>query len=348
MRRLGIVAALVLAGCAGGSAGSVEQAIVNGNADTKDTSVVALLADMPGSQGGFLCTAEVISPHVLLTAAHCVYGLDGYRFRMFTGDDLTTATPDQFFDVAEVHADPSYDPSGFGIGDVGIAILAQPTTLATLSYNVTPIPASYRGKTARIAGYGLSSPSQNNSYGQRRDQLIAIYAVTPTLLQVEDAVHTSCEGDSGGPAFITVGNAEVIGGVTSFGFVGCPINQASNYSRVDANKDFIDPYVVAADGPLGTAQVGAPCTTNRDCASDLCVATPDKTMHFCSATCDPSAPATSSGCPATVPCTSVDDIALCMTPTKKSGCDVGGGAPVSSAALLFVALALLVARRVRS
>lgn len=346
MKRVAALA-LAVAGCVGAPPGRVEQPIINGSADTHDTSVVALLADQPGSSGGYLCTAEVVSPHVLLTAAHCVYGLDGYRFRMFVGDDLATATAGQFFDVATVHANPGYDPSGFGIADTGVAILAQPTTLAPLSYNVTPIPQTYKGKTARIAGYGISSPSDATSYGQRREQLIAISDWSATLINVYDGIHTSCEGDSGGPAFLHVGNAEVIGGVTSFGFGGCPLKAASTYSRVDANKDFVDQYVIASDGPNGSAQVGEPCTTNRDCASSLCAASPDGAMHFCSTTCDPAA---ANACPKTLPCSSVDDIAMCMTPQKGGGCDAsgGGGAPVPAATLVLVALALVGRRRLRS
>ena len=347
--------ALLLAGCVGrGSDGaaSLEQPIINGTADSHDTSVVALLASDPSSNGGLLCTAEVISPHVLLTAAHCVFGADGFVFQVFPGDSLAMAQAGQFLAVKEVHAHPDYDPSGFGVADVGIVILAEPTTLTPLSYNVTPIPMSYKGKEARIVGYGLTNPKDNTSYGVRQEAPVAISDWSATLINVYDGFHTSCEGDSGGPSFLKVANREVVGGVTSFGFSGCPTTTGSTYSRVDAYHDFIDGFVVANDGPQGAAQVGDPCAINRDCASGICAASPDGTMQFCTATCDPTAK--SDSCPKTLPCSSVDDIAVCMTPVKHSGCEIGGGGSGGSAQgaapllLLLAAVVWVTSRRARS
>src|SRR5690349_21357771 len=68
-------ACVALAGCGGGDVpfaiDRATQAIVGGTNDNADQAVVALIAQAPNQRGQSLCTAEVINPRVLLTAAHC-------------------------------------------------------------------------------------------------------------------------------------------------------------------------------------------------------------------------------------------------------------------------------------
>src|SRR5215470_4678966 len=70
-----MISSAYVAGCGdprSASEAQTEAAIIGGTTDTGDPSVVALFAHQPGAQNGALCTASVIAPTVLLTAAHCV------------------------------------------------------------------------------------------------------------------------------------------------------------------------------------------------------------------------------------------------------------------------------------
>ena len=74
---------------------AVAQPIVAGQSDSGDTSVLLFVAQVPGSTTASLCTAEVLSPHVVLTAAHCVapdaVGANA-EFAVMTSADLNSAT----------------------------------------------------------------------------------------------------------------------------------------------------------------------------------------------------------------------------------------------------------------
>src|SRR5205814_899918 len=88
-------------------------AIVGGTKDTADPGVVLIFSQKPGSAQGGLCTGEVISPHVVLTAAHCldpaVTG-SGVQFSIFTGTDLNAQANDNslWIDVASTDPNPDF------------------------------------------------------------------------------------------------------------------------------------------------------------------------------------------------------------------------------------------------
>src|SRR5579864_2132107 len=90
---------LFMAGCAPMTTdvGGANQRIIGGTNDTADPSVVLMIAQVSGQQGASLCTGEVVSPHVILTAAHCVdpdvVGT-GNTFYIYTGNDINTVAPD--------------------------------------------------------------------------------------------------------------------------------------------------------------------------------------------------------------------------------------------------------------
>ena len=359
-----------LAGCSGAPvSGSVSQPIVNGQTDDGDPAVVLIVAQMPSSQYGSLCTGEVISPHVVLTAAHCVDPATvgtGAVFHVFTGSTLSMTAPppaDEVFAVSETHYDSAFDPKAPQSGhDIGLLVLKTPVTITPVPYNRTPVTASMVGQAARLVGYGISdgTDTKGMTAGVRRQapsKLLQINPMNAALVDFEDNLHTICEGDSGGPAFMTIDGQERIVGVTSYGYQGCPTDMPGTETRVDQYIDFIDPYVLQFDPPA--VPEGGTCTSDADCAPRRCEQT--STGKVCTASCDPAA--ATSTCADGTQCTDVDGQNLCIKPmpmpmnggngsggSGHSGCDFGHGTP-GGAALLLVAAALALAigrRRLRS
>jgi V8-like Glu-specific endopeptidase len=237
--------------------------IVGGSLDDGDPSVVALYAQQLGAQTGYLCTASVISPTVLLTAAHCVSptetGADA-RFVVLTSANVNRRGGGQQLAVREVHANPLWSADHLEAGhDQGIVILAQPTTLKPLPFNRDPLPAADVGSKLRIVGYGLDDGSLQTGAGVKRQALTSLRAISAKLLRVGDSRHGTCNGDSGGPAFMDVDGVETIVGTTSYGNATC--TDGGYDARVDVDLDFIDQYLVPSCAPV---------CAGRACGGDGC------------------------------------------------------------------------------
>jgi V8-like Glu-specific endopeptidase len=251
MRHAAVILALFASGCLRGApVGVEEQPIIGGTVDTGDPAVVVLYAQQPGANGGSLCTAEIVSAHVVLTAAHCVSPSEvgaGAQFTVFTGTDINQ--PTQQLAVRETHFDPQFDINNLGAGhDIAVAILANATTITPLRMNRAALTQAHVGQPVRFVGYGLSNAQTQTGAGTKRQTTTTLSGFDNVLLQFNDGVHETCNGDSGGPAFMDLGGGgEVIVGLTSFGDVNC--NQGGYDTRVDKMAAFVDPYVQANDPP---------------------------------------------------------------------------------------------------
>ena len=213
-----------------------EQSIIGGVTDNGDPAVVAVYRHPAGVVTGTICTGTVISPRFVLTAAHCVPPNTGQVFEVLTGTGLNIGVSPSLA-VANTFFDPAYNFSNPSAGhDLGLIQLAAATTLPPAWINRGPL-----GNTAvRIVGYGATAGNGTGT-GVKRQATTGIVNQTDLLVGIGDTGMQACFGDSGGPAFQTIGNVEMIIGTTSFGISNC--TGGAWYSRVDALTSFIDAHV---------------------------------------------------------------------------------------------------------
>ena len=332
MKRTWIIPLILLGACSSAPppAASVAQPIINGDLDDGDSNVVLVFAQVPGQSSGSLCTGEIVSPHVVLTAAHCMspdtVGA-GAKFTVFIGTMLPAmgAPPaNQLLRVTESHFVPTfgYNPmTGGDQDDIGVLILESPTTITPLPYNHFALPASAKGGPVRIVGFGLTDGFDNSgaTAGTRHQAPTVLFDFQPQTLTLYDKTHSNCEGDSGGPALVMLDGKERIAGVTQVGYVHCPVDMASTDTRVDAYASFVDQYVAMFDPPR--VAPGGACTSDDDCGALPCI------TGLCAQPCDPMA--ASSMCPSGTECTDVDGKSMCGKPSHH-GCAFGGRAPAAA------------------
>jgi len=344
-----------------------QQAIVGGTKTSGDPGVVLVIAAKPNSQSQSLCTGEIISPHVVLTAAHCVDPSvvgRGNTFTIFLGSDLNSRTDANnganFVEVKETHFDADFSTNNLEGGhDVGIVITKTAMTATPLPINRDPLDKSMLKQPLRLVGFGVTSGTDANgaTAGTKRTTTTTLAYFDTIFVAFNDPRHITCEGDSGGPALLTINGVETIVGITSFGDQGC--TQQGVDTRVDSYVDFIDQWTMMFDPPVVPVKpdpststpetpaatpgsLGTSCTDHPDCTSGLCVHS--GSVGYCSAACDPAA---AQSCGNGTVCGAVDDGHLCVE--KAKGCSaLPGGHDASDAApvlLVLAALALLSRRR---
>lgn len=206
-RLAGAIAVFGLAALAPGSAGAVVGG-QDGEAALARGAVMVL-----NSRGG-MCSAVVVAPDAVLTAAHCVAGPDAVRVH-YRGPDGGPVLVEPA--ARAIH--PGYEPRAVETRkrSVDLALLRTPEPLpgrfvpAALSASSAP-----KGEAVTVGGFGVAREGDARSTGTFR--VAALRAVEPygparILLWASDPDgrgRGACEGDSGGPLFVEAGSVAAV------------------------------------------------------------------------------------------------------------------------------------------
>jgi secreted trypsin-like serine protease len=322
-----------------------QNSIING---VKITTLPAVGSIVLRNTSEVYCTATLIAPRKILTAAHCIDSSESLDF--VTG--ATTSTVTNRYKITAQKGHPSYKGDAY---DVGIMTLEKDALETPMQLNTT-MDASWVGRAIYWVGYGDTNGNGGGS-GSKRAVTIPISAVDPLTFDFESTTYNTCFGDSGGPGFYIdgAGNYTIVG-LTSWGDEFCA--EFGVNTRVDALLSWIQTNaglpvtapVCSADGQCNQActttvdpdcvvtpvddcaannvcaaevcatpdpdctAVGEACTAGSVCASRLCVGDPQHTGKYCSEACT-----SSSDCPSDMECSSTKACIFKQVPTKDVG-----------------------------
>jgi secreted trypsin-like serine protease len=203
-------------------------AITNGQADGKKHPAVGALVDYDSRHTAYaFCTGTLISPTVMLTAAHCNPGVAQVKV---TFESAVQNAAVMY--VGRYSAHPEYRASQSDPHDIAVIVFDQaipaitPAKLPTLGlFDTLKANGLLNGSRYTAVGYGGQERSFDGQgqpiikYEDRREWAVSAFnSLNPAWLRLSqnEAVGNAgtCYGDSGGPNFI--GSSNVVGGVTSY------------------------------------------------------------------------------------------------------------------------------------
>jgi secreted trypsin-like serine protease len=258
---LGAAAAGCSAKQAGDATGTSASRLVGGATDAADPSVV--LFETTGNNGGD-CTAEFISTTVLLTAAHCTLDdngkpLVGAQYRIYMGSDFAQVQDTDwiYIDPTNVHTNPAYNGND---NDIAVLVLSKPAAVTPFAWNMQPLAQSSIGQSVRLIGYGSNvsgsaASGANGGFGLKRQLTTTVDGFDTGFIHIGKTGANGCDGDSGGPALLTIGGVETIIGLDSYSAQQVDCTGGDFYQRVDTQAAFIGMFMT---GPAGDAGVIAP------------------------------------------------------------------------------------------
>jgi V8-like Glu-specific endopeptidase len=223
--------------------------IINGTSEP-DSRLVDLSASRQDSIGAILvndgwafCSATLIAPNAILSAAHC-FGRGRIRSVEFlVGPD--SDHPEHVFNGVEWHNHPDYgtgsdSPPQY---DMAVVIIDGDTAAAGL----TPIPVSCAstsllGREVVVAGYGQTDPEDPSNVLRWWTTLSVEDESSYDRMTYGFGSTGTCWGDSGGPMLHTGTDGQVrVMGVLSVG-TGTDCLGYDWWPRTDYHCDFIEAY----------------------------------------------------------------------------------------------------------
>ncbi len=225
-------------------------------------SVVMLV--MLTSQGQGICTGTFVNDSQVLTAGHCVEGLDNNNLMLFYAAEINgQLTPVARAQKFQRH--PAYDIK-LGVSPVDVSVITFPAGTAPAQSQIASTSPS-KEDVLTIIGYGnnqnfkdTTGKQGGSGAGVKRIGTNKVAAVAGGFIQFlgvpaamnqlpEGDLVSSGSGDSGGPLFV---GGKLAGVTSGGGLAETTIGLLSSSLYVDLNSSLVQPFLAQALKPSTT------------------------------------------------------------------------------------------------
>ena len=268
MKRVHFAASVVLLALAGSSVVSEAMTSTTPPDGNGHPAVVALMI-WDGYWARPFCSGMLLSEKVVLSASHCmdyavraeqvgwqIAATNDATLQQDSGGWLQISTLANSALFQQIVLNPAYSPKVLGgyDHDVSAAVLASPISVDPAAFPTLPplglldeLKASgyLRGATFSVLGYGIvAKPTPAHGKwvgvfsGERRVGALGFSALDQRFIHESQRIHQgqdgACNGDSGGPSLLQIGDTTYVVAVTSSGDIPCYATNTA--TRTDSDE----------------------------------------------------------------------------------------------------------------
>ena len=244
-----------------------ETKIINGNQVSTNDDTWRFIATLNWN-GNQYCGGSVISPHWVLTAAHCLSTSDGIVYTVYPGDTVGVGSYNQntttIHSIKNFYIHPNYNPTTSDY-DIGLVELNDAADVPSVAYDTShPLSA---GTQTMSAGWGTMDTEADDYPVNLQEAVVPIIDtsicnsqssyngdITSNMICAGymNGLRDTCQGDSGGPLLID----NTVVGIVSWGN-GCAVpNYPGVYTKVKNFSSWIKATAVEVNTVVESVKSG--------------------------------------------------------------------------------------------